>query len=113
MRFVLIVIAAAVLSACGAKDDAPPERTRPAGQVLGGEVTDDMLPLDTARSVSPAGRSGPDAAAGGSNGSDPADPADALPDLPVPQLTDGTDTPAPPAAAPPAASPGPSREEGA
>lgn len=113
MRLVLTVIAAALLSSCGAADDAPPERANAAGQVLGGQVTDDMLPLDTARSVSPAGRSGPEASAAARGASDAPDPADAAPDLPVPQMTDGSETPAVPATPPPAAGPGPSREEGA
>ena len=64
MRLALITTALAAVSmtvaACGSgANDAGPERKSAAGEVLGGEVTDDMLPLDTVRSVSPPGRSGP------------------------------------------------------
>lgn len=65
MRLASIVIALAALAAC---QDKPAtngtERSSAAGQVLGGEVTDDMLPLDTVQSTSPADpRAGvPDAA---------------------------------------------------
>lgn len=55
MRLALIAVACAALLACGEKTDtAGPERRSAAGEVLGGEVTDDMLPLDTVRSTSPA-----------------------------------------------------------
>lgn len=64
MRLALIPAAALValtpaLAACGGGEvDAGPERKSAAGEVLGGEVSDDMLPLDTVRSTSPAGSSG-------------------------------------------------------
>ncbi|MXO75817.1 hypothetical protein GRI40_11380 [Altererythrobacter aerius] len=43
------------LAGCG-RDDAPAEgeRRTAAGEVLGGTITDDMLPLDTVRSQSPS-----------------------------------------------------------
>ena len=63
MRPALILpalVSLALLSACGDKASGPtdPERRSAAGEILGGEITDDMLPLDTVRSTSPAGRSG-------------------------------------------------------
>lgn len=55
MRLALIVTVLAALAAC---QDKPAtngsERSSAAGEVLGGEVTDDMLPLDTVQSTSPA-----------------------------------------------------------
>ena len=49
--------ALALLSACGDASNNPsgPERRSAAGEVLGGEVSDAMLPLDTTRSTSPPG----------------------------------------------------------
>jgi hypothetical protein len=49
------ILLASALSACGASGgEAPgPERRSAAGEVLGGEVSDDMIPLDTVRSTSP------------------------------------------------------------
>ena len=67
MRIALTIAAFALLAGCGDKAvEKGPERRSAAGEVLGGEVNDDMLPLDTARSTSPAGRSAPD-----EDGSDP------------------------------------------
>lgn len=55
MRLALIIPAFAALSACGGTpESAGPERRSAAGEVLGGEASDAMLPLDTARSTSPA-----------------------------------------------------------
>ena len=55
MRLALMTAAVAALMACEAgPGDSGPERRDAAGEVLGGEVTDDMLPLDTVRSTSPA-----------------------------------------------------------
>jgi hypothetical protein len=60
MRLALIALAATLLAGCGNDTgEAGPERRSAAGEVLGGEVTDDMLPLDTVRSTSPADRSDP------------------------------------------------------
>lgn len=54
MRRALMTAALAALAACGGDPDAAgPERRSAAGQVLGGEVTDAMLPLDSVRSTSP------------------------------------------------------------
>ena len=43
----------AALSACGDETDEGPERKTAAGEVLGGSISDAMLPLDTAQSQSP------------------------------------------------------------
>lgn len=57
MRLALTMSALAALAACrGQPETAGPERRSAAGEVLGGEVSDDMLPLDTVRSTSPADR---------------------------------------------------------
>lgn len=58
MRPALIAAAltlAASLTACGTDNDdaAGPERRTAAGEVLGGEVSDAMIPLDTVRSTAP------------------------------------------------------------
>lgn len=49
-------ILAAAMSACGGNggETPGPERRTAAGEVLGGEVSDAMVPLDTVRSTSPA-----------------------------------------------------------
>ena len=48
---VLIMLAA--LSACGGAKGDGPERKTAAGEVLGGSISDAMLPLDTVQSQSP------------------------------------------------------------
>lgn len=59
MRHCLIAIAAVSLAACGEKQaENVPERQNAAGEVLGGEISDEMLPLETVRSTSPAGPGG-------------------------------------------------------
>ena len=60
------LISAASLTACGSnKDDAAgPERQTAAGEVLGGEVSDAMIPLDTVRSTAPVAVRSPGAAEG-------------------------------------------------
>lgn len=65
MRLAMIIACTAALTAC-TDEPAPaaPERGTAAGEVLGGEVSDAMLPLETARSTSPAGSSMPDEGAG-------------------------------------------------
>lgn len=49
------VLIAAITSACGGNGgEAPgPERRSAAGEVLGGEISDAMVPLDAVRSTSP------------------------------------------------------------
>lgn len=86
MRLALTIAALAGLAACGGQPEpGGPERRSAAGEVLGGEVTDDMLPLDTARSTSP-----PDAGAGAGEAKDGNTPAQrdrADPVLPRPTLS--------------------------
>ena len=43
----------ATLAACGDQQDKGPERKTAAGEVLGGSISDAMLPLDTVQSQSP------------------------------------------------------------
>ena len=79
MRTALMIVALAALAGCGGTTaDNGPERQSAAGEVLGGEASDEMLPLDTVRSTSPAGRSGP-AAEPGSTAETPASAAAATP----------------------------------
>lgn len=49
----LLLILAPALGGCGGQKDDGPERTSAPGEVLGGSVSDAMLPLDTVRSQSP------------------------------------------------------------
>lgn len=57
MRYVLTLIAVDSLAGCDrGADTAAPERRNAAGEVLGGEISDAMLPLDTVRSTSPVDR---------------------------------------------------------
>ncbi|MEP5937019.1 MAG: hypothetical protein ABJ239_01715 [Erythrobacter sp.] len=58
-RIAILVLASAMLSACGGEAEAPRDGDGDAnrtaeGEVLGGAVTDDMIPLDQLRSQSPA-----------------------------------------------------------
>ncbi len=88
MRLALIVPAFVLAAACGgAPKGAAPERKDAGGEVLGGEVTDAMLPLDTVRSTSPAGRSGP--SDGASPGAAQARPKGPRQGLPKPQVSGG------------------------
>jgi len=70
----------ALLAACGEKADTGPERKTAAGEVLGGSISDAMLPLDTVQSQSPPlheSATGDDDAAGSSDDStDSADNAE-------------------------------------
>ena len=43
----------ALLAACNGSGDKGPERKTAAGEVLGGSISDSMLPLDTVQSQSP------------------------------------------------------------
>jgi hypothetical protein len=65
----LILLAA--LTACGGKKDEGPERKTAAGEVLGGSISDAMLPLATVTSQSPPLREIP-----ADNGDKTADSAD-------------------------------------
>lgn len=112
MRLALMTAALtplAALAACGGQPEtAGPERRSAAGEVLGGEVTDDMLPLDTARSTSPPDpraepRAGPPDAVGTATsrpfrGKTP--PRPQISGGPAPDASSPTDPP-PPATPPP------------
>lgn len=52
-RLLVPLLATAALAACGGEAETGPERRSAAGEVLGGTISDDMLPLDTVRSQSP------------------------------------------------------------
>ena len=87
-----LIPALALATACGGDTgETAPERKSAAGEVLGGEVSDDMLPLDTARSTSPAGRSGPaeDDAAADEAPTPPRIPEERRAVLPAPQVSGG------------------------
>ena len=72
----------ALLAACGEKADTGPERKTAAGEVLGGSISDAMLPLDTVQSQSPplretaAGDDDGDAAGSTDDSADGADSAE-------------------------------------
>ena len=84
MRPALIAVSFAALAACGGQPEAAgPERRSAAGEVLGGEVTDDMLPVDSVRSTSPAGR----AEQTGTSESGADRPADRMPESRSPKPT--------------------------
>lgn len=54
MRPMLTLAALALIAGCNeTTQTAGPERSAAAGQVLGGDTSDAMLPLDTAQSTSP------------------------------------------------------------
>ncbi len=75
-----------ILTACGGKGtDRADERPSAAGEVLGGDVTDDMLPLDTVRSVSPPDRSRPTGDAAADRGAQAGDEES----LPEPEMSGG------------------------
>jgi len=68
----------ALLAACNGSGEKGPERKTAAGEVLGGSISDAMLPLDTVRSQSPPLRESAPASADESTASadKPADSAD-------------------------------------
>lgn len=53
IRLLAPVAALAALAGCGGETKTETERKTAAGEVLGGTVSDAMLPLDTVRSQSP------------------------------------------------------------
>jgi hypothetical protein len=93
-RFLALSLApplALALAACGGTgDEAEGERKTAAGEVLGGSINDDMLPLDTVTSQSPSLRERGNGSPAGSDdeGSAPADadtPADDAASAPAPE----------------------------
>lgn len=94
LRFLLPLAPLALLAACNQADaPAAPTDKRAEGEVLGGTISDSMIPLDQLRSQSPLLRvvpseggatesaDGNDAAA---DAADPAPEADAAPEPPAP-----------------------------
>lgn len=67
-RPIMLVLFAALAACNGTGDGAEGERRTAAGEVLGGTISDDMLPLDTVTSQSPplreTGKSGDSATPG-------------------------------------------------
>lgn len=82
----------ALLSACNGAGEKGPERKTAAGEVLGGSISDSMLPLDTVQSQSPPLRES--AEEGGDESSDTAE-----------KSTDSADTEMPAADPSPSATP--------
>ena len=74
----------ALLAACNGSGEKGPERKTAAGEVLGGSISDSMLPLDTVQSQSPPLRE-----SAGESGGESGDNADKFPDSP------GTEKPSP------------------
>lgn len=85
-RLVSVLAVSLVLASCG-KDAAEVEErnadSTARGEVLGGTISDDMLPLDTVQSQSPP-RAGQDSSAGGEGDESSSSEPDAQPD-PQPQ----------------------------
>ena len=72
-KFAALVTAGAFLAACESESAPPPVeddgRATAEGEVLGGTISDDMLPLDTLRSQSPPQGSGSGSEGGAEDGS--------------------------------------------
>ena len=70
-KFAALVTAGAFLAACESESAPPPVeddgRATAEGEVLGGTISDDMLPLDTLRSQSPPQGSGSGSGSGDSS----------------------------------------------
>lgn len=97
-RIGLPVIAALALASCGgdpAEVDEPNEDATARGEVLGGTISDDMLPLDTVTSQSPprAGQAQLDSGNADTTSEPAAEPAQ--------EVTDDEEAPAPQAVAEP------------
>lgn len=91
MRPHLIAIAAAAALG-GCSDNQPqstPERRTAAGEVLGGETSDAMIPLETARSTSPPARSTPTGEPGFVNEAAPLPAPGERRALPTPEISGG------------------------
>lgn len=89
------------LSACGGdKDKAEGERKTAAGEVLGGSISDNMLPLDTIQSQSPPLRES--GTAGGDEDADEAaeEKSDGPPPAASPEASSTPETPASASASP-------------
>ncbi|WP_133364712.1 hypothetical protein [Qipengyuania sediminis] len=98
MRLALMIAALPLIVACvDGKESSGPERNAAAGEILGGDTSDAMLPLDTARSTSPPDQpAAPDqgTAAAGTPGAaagtgTPEDTAERRNPLPRPEMSNG------------------------
>jgi hypothetical protein len=102
IRVAICLLAVPLLAAC--QDEPAPvivgEDSRDAtGDVLGGSISDDMIPLDSLQSTSPAARETATASESSSSGrSAPAESAE--PVAPAPEPVESEAVPAAPAAAP-------------
>ena len=83
---ILPLLAMPLVAACGTDGTGQPaeERRSAAGEVLGGEVSDAMIPLDTVKSTAPAERRAAAGATASASGA--AKPA---PNLPRPEMSGG------------------------
>lgn len=97
----------ALISACNGSGEKGPERKTAAGEVLGGSITDAMLPLDTVQSQSPPLRES--AEANGDDSSDGSEQSAAGPESEKP-APDASPSASPSAAASAAASATPPAE---
>lgn len=97
---VLLVAATAILSGCG--DDTPPAETEveaernAKGEVIGGTISDAMIPLDRLRSQSPPAREAPSQPSAAPQASEPAaEPEEASEPAAAPTVAEDTgDNPA-------------------
>lgn len=73
VKFAALMVAGACLAACESESAPPPVeddgRATAEGEVLGGTISDDMLPLDTLRSQSPPQGSGSGSGSGSGDSS--------------------------------------------
>ncbi|MCL4671768.1 MAG: hypothetical protein KJZ64_02275 [Sphingomonadaceae bacterium] len=87
LRLPLLVLPLALLAACDkGTDNAAPAERRAEGEVLGGTISDDMIPLEQLRSQSPPMRAAPGEGGANVGGADEAGPQDgaAAPEEPAP-----------------------------
>ncbi|TCJ41461.1 hypothetical protein [Parafrankia sp. BMG5.11] len=98
-RLSLSLLALTMLSACGDQKSDEPERKTAAGEVLGGSISDSMLPLDTVQSQSPPLRESA-ADDSGAGPSEAADDDEEEEEAPAPSSSPSSSETAP--AAPPA-----------
>ena len=66
-KTIAMAAAVALLGACDSGADAPADESAAEGEVLGGTISDDMLPLDTVTSQSPPLRAAPESGEGGAS----------------------------------------------
>ncbi len=76
-KTISVMVLAVLLAACDGGADSGADGGTAEGEVLGGTISDEMLPLDTVRSQSPPLRTEP---TGGAAGEDAAEATDEAPD---------------------------------